>query len=296
MKKRILTGIILTILLAPIIYFGSYLMAAFIFLLMILGVYELLHANNNNIPKYIYFICCVFAYLLIFDLPLFNEYAFLFENGGLKLFLINPLWLVLFIIILLATSVFDKRFSIIDSVYCISLVLYLSLGLKGMLFLRTFNTTKFFPVENDGLILILYVLLITCMTDIFAYFTGMLCYKVLGKEKVHKLNERISPKKTIEGTIGGTLIGTIAGFIFAILLFKNTNLPQYNAIIYLPISLVLSLFGQIGDLILSAVKRYFNIKDYSNLLPGHGGVLDRCDSFLINSMLCSCIIMIIMFM
>ncbi len=285
MKKRIITGILLAVFVAPFLYFGTYFMASFALLILILGIYEFLNikkkANQSPIPLYIYFITFVFSFLLIFDIPVFNDYALDYSSGLLNHYNLNILWFILFLIILFTCSVFDKKFSIMDAVYVFSVSLYLVLGLKGMLYLRSFGGKENI---NDGLFLILYVLLVTCFTDIFAYFGGMTCYKIIGSQKVHKLNERISPKKTIEGTIIGTLFGTIFGFLFSFFLFKNTNLPSYSPFIYLLMSLIISLTGQIGDLILSAVKRFFDIKDFSNILPGHGGILDRMDSLLINSM------------
>ena len=228
-----------------------------------------------------YVLTIIFAFLIIFDIPLFTG-SFNYQTGVLDAYIVNPLWIVLSAVVILSCSVFDKRYTIIDSIYAFTTMLYLSLGLKGMLYLRSVGGVENI---NHGTMVIVYVLLVTCLTDIFAYFGGMTCYKLLGADKVHKLNERISPKKTIEGTIIGTLFGTGLGFLFAMLALKNVDLGIAHWSIYLLMSFVLSICGQIGDLVLSAVKRHFAIKDYSNLLPGHGGVLDRIDSLLLNSMI-----------
>ena len=106
-------------------------------------------------------------------------------------------------------------------------------------------------------------------TDIFAYITGMF----IGK---HKLLEEISPKKTIEGMIGGTIMGVFIGAMF-----HHTVIdPTFSKIEILAICTFLSLLGQYGDLVFSAIKRYFGKKDFSNLIPGHGGILDRLDSII----------------
>lgn len=279
MKKRTITGFILVLILAPFIYFGGYAMVALISLFLGIGVYELLNvkkkAHLDKMPIYLYVISILFGLLMLFDIPKISEYALDYTNGTLPLFGINLLWISLFLVTLLTCSLFDKKISLNDVMYNFGSVLYLVMGLKGVLYLRSFE-------NYEGLILLGFVLLVTCMTDIFAYIGGMTCYKILGTEKVHKLNERISPKKTIEGTIIGTIIGTLAGFIFAYFLFSKVNLPVQNAFVYLLLSFLLSLLGQIGDLILSSIKRNFGIKDYSKLLPGHGGLLDRFDSLLIN--------------
>ena len=286
MKKRTITGVLLALFVAPFVAFGTHFIALFILLVMGIGVYELLDikrkANMDAIPVYIFVLSMVFSFLLIFDIPYISSYAFDYKNGILSTYGVNTLWVILFIITLLASSVFDKKYSIIDAVYTFTMVMFLSLGLKGMLYVRSFGGVSNI---NDGTLLLLYVLITTCATDIFAYFGGMTCYRLLGTSKVHKLNERISPKKTIEGTVVGTIFGTGLGFLFMMLAFKNHQLLSYGWYWYLILSLLISISGQIGDLILSAVKRYFQVKDYSSLLPGHGGVLDRIDSMLVNFMI-----------
>ena len=285
MKTRIITGALLFLFVTPFIIFGTYSMAVFVLLLMTLGMIEFLNvkknANLNKYPIYMYVLTILFAFLIIFDIPLFTG-SFNYQTGVLDAYIVNPLWIVLSAVVILSCSVFDKRYTIIDSIYAFTTMIYLSLGLKGMLYLRSVGGVENI---NHGTMVIVYVLLVTCLTDIFAYFGGMTCYKLLGADKVHKLNERISPKKTIEGTIIGTIFGTGLGFLFAVLALKNVNLGITHWSIYLLMSFVLSICGQIGDLVLSAVKRHFAIKDYSNLLPGHGGVLDRIDSLLLNSMI-----------
>lgn len=279
MKKRIITGIILALFVTPFLILGGYFMAAFIIILMGCGVYEFLSilkkSNKPSIPIYIYVLSFFASFLMVFGI----KDSFDYQSGKLIEFSLNIIWPSIFLILLLLAVVFDKKFTVMNAFYTFSTIMYLSLGLKALLFLRTSFAGNF-----EGLYMILFVLLITCFSDIFAYFTGMLCYKVLGSDKVHKLNERISPKKTIEGSIGGSLFSCLFGTIFAFFAFKNSSMFHYPVYIYLIISLTISIFGQLGDLALSAIKRYFNVKDYSNILPGHGGVLDRIDSLLISAM------------
>lgn len=107
-------------------------------------------------------------------------------------------------------------------------------------------------------------------TDIFAYFVGMICGK-------HKLIPDVSPKKTIEGAIGG-IIGTTALFAIYGMLFLHLETVQYVVLIaFAPFA---SVIAQVGDLLMSLIKRNYGIKDYGKLLPGHGGVLDRFDSII----------------
>ena len=92
----------------------------------------------------------------------------------------------------------------------------------------------------------------------------------------NKLLEDISPKKTWEGTIGGTFFG-----VFISTMFYVTVISQTTPVLYVvSTSTFLSLLGQFGDLFFSAIKRYYGKKDFSNLIPGHGGILDRIDSII----------------
>lgn len=105
--------------------------------------------------------------------------------------------------------------------------------------------------------------------DIFAYFGG----RLFGR---HKLCPAISPNKTIEGAISGTVFGTASGVLSWLLLRELVAIPLYA---FLLTSLLCSLAGQVGDLCASYIKRQAGIKDFSRLLPGHGGIMDRIDSY-----------------
>ena len=114
---------------------------------------------------------------------------------------------------------------------------------------------------------LLYLLSITILTDTFALLGG----KLFGR---NKLLERVSPNKTIEGSLIGLIVATSISTVFYLFVIN----PGENIIIVIAMSFILSIIGQIGDLVFSAIKREFEIKDYSNIIPGHGGMLDRFDS------------------
>ena len=124
---------------------------------------------------------------------------------------------------------------------------------------------------NNGKILIWYAIIAAWGTDIFAYVVGM----AIGKHKY----TAVSPKKSIEGCIAGTIGSTVLALIYTIIL-NNVLTFEYSYFIVGISGIALSLIGQLGDFSASCIKRYVDIKDYSNLLPGHGGMLDRIDSVL----------------
>lgn len=127
--------------------------------------------------------------------------------------------------------------------------------------------------RQNGRILVWYVLLPAWGTDVFAYIVG----KLIGKHKFSK----VSPNKSIEGCIGGAIGAVILGLIctYVINSYFNVDSNISYALIAI-ISFVLSIIGQIGDFAASSIKRYVGIKDFSNLIPGHGGMLDRIDSVI----------------
>ena len=153
----------------------------------------------------------------------------------------------------------DKnKYSIEDAYYLIGGIFFLSLSFVLLSVVR-----------NARLALIVYLFLITILTDTFAYLTGLL----IGK---HKMIECVSPKKTWEGSIGGTFMGVFISTVFYLTVIN----PDAGVIKMGLVGLFLSILAQFGDLVFSSIKRFFNKKDFSNLIPGHGGILDRLDSII----------------
>ncbi len=148
-------------------------------------------------------------------------------------------------------------------------VAYTFLGIFYVIFFMMF--IAFINGMPNGRILIWYAIFAAWGTDICAYFVG----RKFGKHKFSK----VSPKKSIEGCIGGTIGAITIMLIYTF--FANTYWDMNYSYIYIILTgMVLSIIGQIGDFSASSIKRYVGIKDYSNLIPGHGGMLDRIDSLL----------------
>lgn len=162
------------------------------------------------------------------------------------------------LILLLYTVASKNRFSFDDAGALVLCAVYAGLGFHYMIAAR-----------NVGLTTILYGLLIVWITDSGAYMIG----RQIGK---HKLAPKMSPNKTWEGSIGGTVATVI---LVGIYLFFFP-LKKYSLPVMLLLTLVLSVAGQIGDLVESAFKRHYGVKDSGKILPGHGGILDRFDSLL----------------
>ena len=109
-------------------------------------------------------------------------------------------------------------------------------------------------------------------SDTGAYLVG----RAFGK---HKLGTPVSPRKTVEGTISGLVVGTLTSFVLSMILLNGT-LSWVNAIF---IGLLLSVLGQLGDLSASLMKRTAGVKDSGQVIPGHGGFIDRCDSLIFST-------------
>lgn len=174
------------------------------------------------------------------------------------------------ILILLATLLvsikalfflFDKKNKPVDS---LSKYVYLI----GYIILPFVLITKIPFVENSynpNIILSIFILI--WVNDTFAFLVG----KTFGK---HKLFEKVSPKKTIEGFVGGFIFSIVAGIILAQFLMLQSYIH------WIFIAVLASFFGTLGDLVESKFKRIANVKDSGNIMPGHGGVLDRLDSII----------------
>ncbi|HOB25811.1 MAG TPA: phosphatidate cytidylyltransferase [Bacilli bacterium] len=246
MKKRILGAIIILAVCIPSFIIGGYVALVLIGILSLLSYKELLDVKDDyKINNYMKIVGLISTLIL--------SYSSL--NGSIILGL-SYCSLGIVLILELLPTIFLKDYRFTDAIYLVFITM-LS-GIVGNMFNMVFIYNKY---------IFLWLVIIACMTDVFAYLGGML----FGKHKLTK----ISPKKTIEGSIIGTLFGATIGSLYYILMFH-----PHDIILFVIMSILLSIIGQFGDLFFSLIKRENNVKDYSKIIPGHGGILDRVDSLV----------------
>lgn len=263
--KRVVTGLIFGIIAFTCIVLGGFWLAVFLILLTFMGSAEYVAFNNaKGIHPSRAFIAIFGS--LIFAVAIFNRF-------DLMIAIVTMATMGAFLIIMLRkkqATIADTATSMLGILYGMLLPAYLILirgmGQDGLQILNyTFNPNGILQL-NAGLGYLVFVFGAILMTDIGAYYIGCRYGKT-------PLAPEISPKKTVEGSIGG-----IAFAIFTSLIIGSIiNMDILNSIIA---AVIFSGAAQLGDLAESMMKRDANTKDSSDLLPGHGGVLDRADSFI----------------
>lgn len=249
MNKRYIGALTL----APLLIFlflGGYYLKFLILFLSILGIYEFYKTSREcgfNPISIIGYGLCIFYYI-----NLGSNFNITYQSFTL----IGAIFLLMII------PVLNTKYNFID----------ISLTILGYLYVAIFfSFIVLVNLKPYGNFLVWLIFISSWGCDTLAYYFG----RYLGK---HKLIPKVSPKKTIEGSIGG-LLGSIVGCtIFGYVIGRyGVNIELYH---YVAIGILGGIFGQFGDLVASSVKRYAKVKDYSNLIPGHGGILDRFDSIL----------------
>ena len=257
MKKRIVSAILIVAVFVPFLLIGGLPFDIFMSVIGLLGLYELIHIRESR--KEFPLITKFFAFIL-FALLMFISYGKFDFQFSLDLRYVS---LMIFLFLLPMVFINDtKKYNLNDALFQIGCVLFLGISFNLLILIR-----------DSSLEIIIYLLLIQTLTDTFALITG----RLVGK---HKLCPDISPKKTIEGAIGGTVVATFVSVAFYITVCASSA----NIWFVILMTILLSIVGQLGDLVFSSIKRYYDKKDFSDLIPGHGGILDRFDSLIFISL------------
>lgn len=267
MKIRIISGIVMGVIVAAVLAVGflwnPVVITAAIALLAAGAVYELLHNAAGIKIKTAWIGACVYSFLMVFCL---NDYGYSAKTE-------------------LSFSSYVDVVQIPDFSVLLSVIYFIFSVFVVLANHKEFNTARiaalfafplpyayaFFSLDTvinngNGIYYLLLLLNFSSVCDMGAYFTGVTCGK-------HKLCPNISPKKTVEGAVGGVISSIIVTVILSLCFNKSMLLP-------IVLTVPFCVLGMVGDLFASVIKRSVGLKDYGNLIPGHGGILDRMDSII----------------
>lgn len=240
--KRLITGIFLVIAVIFMVWFNRIVLILGLIIISNIAIYEINEALIKM--KHSSILSVAYTFNTIFLIASYNFY----ERNIFPMFTI-------YIIFLFSMMVLDENISFNKVLSNVFISVYITFPYAYLLFLH----------KREWVI---YAFAITAVTDTFAYIFGTL----FGR---HKLIERLSPNKSIEGSIGGIIGGLLFTYIFLIIFNIDHRWSIYIAAFFITI------ISQIGDLFASYIKRISGIKDYGNILMGHGGIMDRFDSLLL---------------
>ncbi len=304
MKTRLITGSLFLLAIVAFIALREVSTLFFDFFVMAISVYGAYEVSsvldkgkkyNNAIISIIFPILVIFAYFL----------GIQYNVGVLGMAAIILSLILVFMLIALVAPLFDKdrtrtimiRKEVTGSVFSyavkkmvntLKIMIYPTILLTSVYLMNNINSLELagnsVVIENAdfGLFLIVFTFAVTMLTDTLAYVVGS---TIRGP----KLMPKISPKKTISGSIGG-LLGAVFSSVVVYSIFnsmKDFNIAffalELTPLIFVILGLIVGILGQAGDLFASAIKRKSDVKDFSNLMPGHGGIMDRFDAFSFNA-------------
>lgn len=253
MKQRILTAILLCAICIPILIVGGTIFNLFVIAVGVLGLKEMLDIRDtkDKIPLVMKLITFGSFIYLVVNMSAKNDFVYLLDYRNIALIM-----LLLLIPIIIYHD--NHVYNINDALFLVGTVFFLGISFNLLIMLREYNLMN-----------VIYLFVISIVTDTYALIGG----KLIGH---HKLLENISPKKTWEGLVIGTIFGVLIGAVF----YYITINDNVNLLYLIGGTTLLSLIGQFGDLVFSSIKRLYGKKDFSDIMPGHGGILDRLDSFI----------------
>lgn len=247
MKTRVITAIVALIVFLPLLFLGGDYFKFTTFSLGVMAMYEIVRMTFKETNIVVLSLSSLAGALLF----LHNEVSTLLQYSIIYIILIGMLGTIV------STG---HKIKLVEIGSIIFVTAYIFVGFYCLFMLRNLSLSH-----------VAYLLLTIWFTDSFAYFGGM----KFGK---NKLSPNISPNKSIEGSV----IGSVSSIAIALLFFFTTNIFS-NLLVAIVVTLIASVIGQFGDLIESAYKREYQVKDSSNLLPGHGGIFDRFDSVILSA-------------
>lgn len=251
LQIRTLSAIGALVIFLPLLALGGVAFQVLIGILSMLAVHELLRMKGLETFSFEGLLAMLAA--LIYTLPLETYLPYLPVDG-------NVIAYGMLVLFLLGTTVFSSSYSFEDVAYPIAASFYVGLGFNALIDVRIAGFDK-----------VLLGLFIVWATDSGAYLFG----RRFGRRK---LAPKVSPNKTLEGSLGGVFSAVLVSGLFG--LVDPKVFSPHSLVALLLLTVFFSLAGQFGDLVESAIKRHFGVKDSGKFIPGHGGVLDRFDSLL----------------
>ena len=261
MKQRLITSAVILGVTIPLVLFSHFITYPIVLsILAFIAVYEIMRTLSVQkeyslaIPAYIFALALPFA-------------TFFVSEHSMEYLLLLSALMFAYLVYAMAVGVFSKGrlgFSLISELFV--MVTYVVVSFSAMSLIRYLDI-------DVGLYVLILVLISSWLTDSSAYIVGSL----MGK---HKLIPEVSPKKTVEGAVGGLVFATLGFLLYGLIIDLFIKGIEVNYIALAIFAPILSAVSQLGDLFASLLKRQHGVKDYGNIFPGHGGVMDRFDSML----------------
>ena len=256
MKTRVISGVVIAVILAAVLIPGGYILSSALLAVSFIGFFELTRAMQVHTEgkKFNELEVCGYISILVhyIQMILIKDYRYYVFSIMFAFFLIMVCYVIRF-----------PRYTSSQAIATFFCFIYCPVNISFIYLLRLRPLGIYFA----------WIPFIAWVCDTCAYFAG----RAFGR---HKLVPVLSPKKTVEGAIGGVIGSVIVGAIFGYLLYRNETGDIRMVVVLMIITFVGSLIAQLGDLLASGIKRNHNIKDYGNIIPGHGGIMDRFDSVI----------------
>ncbi|MCQ2799049.1 MAG: phosphatidate cytidylyltransferase [Bacilli bacterium] len=309
LRSRVAVALVLVAIMVPCVFLGGWFFFSLGTVVALIAIWELSASTGKKFGWWVYALSYIVSLSYIFWFAVRNNLIEQFNPSGLlppadnfNGIDVSVIGMATALCAFFATAILDKNFSFADAAHFFILTFLLGVGIQSAFFLR-FSPAQYFAKYDPSYVddsifkylfstfFMIFAVGGACVNDIFAYFGGIF----FGK---HKLNERVSPKKTWEGFAIGAIItaALLMGFGFGMAALGHPILPFFtmeNWFWIVIFSFVVPIVADLGDLAFSLIKRHYGIKDFGNILKGHGGVLDRFDSVIFVAIVLSSMIITI---